>query len=275
MGVANVIPGVSGGTIALILGIYQKFLHAISHFFKDLKNNVKFLLPVVLGMGIAIITMSNVISYSYEEFPVATTMFFMGLVLGGMPFLFKKVKRKKEAKQVSSYLLMFATFSLVIFMACSDLIFDTTGMVDLSNLSLFGYILLFLVGVIAAATMVVPGISGSLMLMLLGYYYPVLNIIKNLTKFNNILENLILAGTFGIGVLVGIVLISKLLEYLFQKYEIKTYCAVIGFIVASFFAIPISTFLELGTVTFEVLEVIVGFVVLGIGSLISYKLGEK
>lgn len=275
MGVANIIPGVSGGTIALILGIYQKFLHAISHFFSDLKNNVKFLFPVVLGMGIAIITMSNVISYSYEEFPVATTMFFMGLVLGGMPFLFKKVKKKKEAKEWSSYLLMFLTFALVIFMACSDLIFDTTGTVNLSNLNLFGYVLLFLVGVIAAGTMVVPGISGSLMLMLLGYYYPVLNVIKELAKFDNILSNLLLAGTFGVGVLVGIVLISKLLEYLFQKYEIKTYCAVIGFIVASFFAIPISTFLELGTVTFHVIEVIVGFIVLGIGALISYKLGEK
>ena len=92
MGIANVIPGVSGGTLALTLGIYEKLIKAISHFFKNLKDNIKFLLPLGIGMVLAVITMSNVIDYSFKKFPLPTTLFFMGLVIGGVPLLYKRVQ---------------------------------------------------------------------------------------------------------------------------------------------------------------------------------------
>ena len=96
MGIANIIPGVSGGTLALTLGIYEEFIGAISHFFSDFKNNLKFLLPIGIGMGLSILTMSNVISASFENFPIPTTLFFMGLVIGGIPMLTRRVKEGKE-----------------------------------------------------------------------------------------------------------------------------------------------------------------------------------
>lgn len=274
MGIANIIPGVSGGTLALILGIYEEFIGAISHFFSNFKKNISFLIPIVIGMGLAIVSLSNVIDYSYKHFPIPTCLFFVGLVLGGIPMLASKVKGKKESKKVSNYFIFIATFLLVIVMALSDFIFGEGLKVSFSNMNIISYILLFLVGVVAAATMVIPGVSGSLVLMLLGYYYPVIGVIKELTKFKNLGENLVIVSIFGIGVLVGIVLISKLIEFLFKKYEVKTYFGVLGFIVASVIAIPLSTLLE-GGVVFSVLQILIGLIFATLGVGISYKLGEK
>ncbi len=274
MGIANIIPGVSGGTLALILGIYEEFIGAISHFFSNFKKNIRFLIPIVIGMGLAILSLSNVIDYSYKHFPIPTTLFFMGLVLGGIPLLAGKVKGKKDSKKATSYIIFSLTFLLVIFMAVSKSLFGTGEAIDLANLSGIGYILLFIVGVVAAATMVIPGVSGSLVLMLLGYYYPVIAVIKEFTKFKNLGSNFLILGVFGIGVLIGIVLISKLIEFLFKKYETKTYFGVLGFIVASVIAIPLSTALSI-KISFSIVQILIGIVFLGLGSIISYKLGEK
>lgn len=276
MGVANIIPGVSGGTLALTLGIYEDFIGAISHFFNKLKENIKFLLPIFIGMGISILTMSNVISTCFSKFPIPTTLFFMGLVIGGIPMLVSKVKDSKEKKQVSSYIIAFITFLIVIVMAFADQIFASDiGEVSFQNMNLLNYITLFIVGVVAAATMVIPGVSGSLVLMLLGYYLPIIGVLKDLTKFHNIFSNLVIAVVFAIGVLVGIVLISKLIEYLLQKYEKKTYFGVLGFIIASVIAIPVSVYNELGSATFSISQTLIGIVFLILGIFIGNKLGEK
>lgn len=274
MGIANIIPGVSGGTLALILGIYEDFIGAISHFFSNFKKNICFLAPIALGILLAVASLSRVIDYSYKHYPIPTSLFFVGLVIGGIPMLYSKVKGKKEVKQVSSYVILSLTFALVIFMACSSLIFGEGLKVSLSNMGFVNYLLLFLVGVIAAATMVIPGVSGSLVLMLLGYYYPVIAVIKEFTSLKNIGSNILILGVFGIGVLIGIVLISKLIEFLFNKYEAKTYFGVLGFIIASIIAIPISTMLNI-KVSFDIIQILIGIIFLVFGYTISYKLGEK
>lgn len=274
MGIANIIPGVSGGTLAIILGIYEKFIGAISHFFKNFKENFKFLFFVFIGIGLSLITMSNVIDYSYNNFPIPTTLFFVGLVIGGIPLLYNKVKGKAEMKQVSSWVILAITFMIVIFMALANKIFTDMSSVDFSNMNFMGYILVFVVGAVAAATMIIPGVSGSLVLMLLGYYYPIINLLKELTQFNNIVSNLVIAIVFGLGILVGIVLISKLIEFLFNKCETKTYFGVLGFIFASVIAIPIATFSEI-EITFNVLHIIIGIIAAVVGGVIAYKLGEK
>lgn len=274
MGIANVIPGVSGGTLAIILGIYEDFISSISNLFKDLKKNVMFLIPIFLGIGLAILTMSKVISYSYDNYPLPTILFFVGLVFGGIPLLLKNVKGNKESSKISNYLIFLITFSLVIFLASYKIIFSLNQEVSFTNMNLMNYIILFLVGIIAAATMVIPGVSGSLVLMILGYYYPVINTINMLFK-ENFINNFLILGVFGLGVVVGIVLISKLLEMLFKNYKIKTYYGVLGFVIASIFAIPLSACVELNSINIDVLQVIIGMILLIFGTLISYKLGEK
>ncbi len=276
MGIGNIIPGVSGGTLALTLGIYEKFIEAISHFFDKLKENIKFLVPIFIGIGLSLLTMSNVITEAFEHYPVPTAFLFMGLVIGGIPMLSNKVKKSKERKQVSSYIIALITFALVIVLAFSDQLFGS-GLSDvtLKNLDLTGYILLFLVGVIAAATMVIPGVSGSLVLMLLGYYLPVVNTIKDLTHFNNIVDNCLILIPFGLGVVVGIVVIAKIIEWLLKKYESKTYFGVLGFIIASIIAIPVSVYNEYGTLSYSLVEGIIAIILLVVGYLIGEKLGEK
>ena len=284
MGIANIIPGVSGGTLALTLGIYEKFINALSNFMKDIKENIKFLLPVVIGMGLSILVGSNVISAAFEKFPVPTTLFFMGLVLGGIPMIINKIKegikkdKKKKIKQnyKVNFGIMAITFMFVMILAFSEEIFGSgLGDVNLNNINAIGYFILLLVGLIAAATMVIPGVSGSLVLMLLGYYLPVVNTIKELTHFKNLGHNILICIPFGLGILIGIVLIAKLIEWLLNKYETKSYFGVLGFIIASIIAIPVSVYHEVGYMPFGIIQGIIAIALMVIGYIIGNKLGEK
>ena len=118
--------------------------------------------------------------------------------------------------------------------------------------------------------MIIPGVSGSFVLMLLGYYKPIVDTIGALTKFNNIWQNIMILVPFGIGVLVGIVAISKLLEFLFKKYEVKTYFGVMGFIMASI----ITIFTGAEGLALSIPQLLIGLILLGIGFTAAYKLGE-
>ncbi len=273
MGIANIIPGVSGGTIALILGIYEELVNRVSHLFENLIDNIKYIIPIAIGMGISLLVMSGVINYSYENFPLPTMMFFVGLVVGGIPMLYGNIKGKKESKNKSNYLIFLITFGMVILLSLSNVLFNMSSVVDLNNLSLGGYLLLFLVGIIAAGTMVIPGISGSLVLMLLGYYYPIISKINELKSFDNLGSNILILGVFGVGVLFGIVIIAKLLEMLFKKHTVKTYFGVLGFVTASIIAIPIAS--TVGDIVIDIPLAIISLVMMFIGSVISFKLGEK
>ena len=216
VGIANIIPGVSGGTLAITLGIYEELIEAISHFFKKIKSNIKFLIPIGIGAFTAIVIGSRIIEISLEKYTLPTLLFFTGLILGGMPMLFGKIKKNIKP----SYALIFlATFALVI-----GIMFLKTGNnVVLVDLNAWGYFKLFLVGMIAAATMIIPGISGSFMLMVMGYYEPIINAINEFTSFNNLWNNFWILMPFGIGVLLGIIVIAKIIEFLFQKFEVPTY----------------------------------------------------
>ena len=270
IGIANIIPGVSGGTIALILGVYEKIINVISHFTKDIRKNLSFIIPIIIGIVLSILILSGVISYSYKVYPIIVTMFFMGLVLGGVPFIYKKIINKDKVK-ISSLIIFLLTFSLVISMSFIN---ESSYEVSLNNLQIFGYIKLILVGIIASGTMVIPGISGSLVLMLLGYYYPILTIIKELLSFKNLFSNIIVISLFLIGVIIGIILFVKLIEHLFKRHEQKTYYGIFGFVLASFLAIPIKTFMKI-SYTFIPFELVIGLILMGIGFMISYKLGDK
>lgn len=273
MGIANIIPGVSGGTLAMTLGIYEQFISSISHLFSKLKENLKFLIPVAIGMVLAIITLSRVIDYSFNHFPLPTMLFFVGLVLGGIPMIYSKIKEEKKTSP-TNIITFIIPFIIVLFMSVIGMFTTGVGEVNLSNLNFIGYIILFFVGMIAAGTMVIPGVSGSLVLMLLGYYYPVLSLIKSITKFENLTYNLVVAMVFGMGILIGIVAISKLIEFLFSKYEKKFYFGVFGFILASAPAIVLSGIQEI-SIIFTIPQIISSIILLITGFIVSYKLGEK
>lgn len=265
MGLANLIPGVSGGTMAITLGIYDKLINVISHLFKNFKDNMKFIIPIVIGILLSIITLSKVISYALTYFLFPTILFFVGAIIGGVPMLYRKVKGNSS---ISSYFIFTITFIIIV--ALTFLTGD--NLVDLSSVNIISYIKLFGVGVISSATMVIPGISGSAMLMTLGYYEPIINVIKDLTNFGNILYNLKILIPFGLGVVIGILLIAKLIEYLLNKYEVKTYYAILGFVFGSALSIILQNLIG---INLNILEVIIGIILFIIGFLVAYKLGDK
>lgn len=266
IGIANVIPGVSGGTIAITMGIYERLINAISHFFSNLKENIKLLISVGIGAGLAVLLMSKLISYSLDNYPIPTTIFFIGLILGGMPMLFKKTKG--DYRNIPNSLILLISFVLVL-----ELTFLGSGnnVVSLDNLDITGYILLILVGIIAAATMVIPGISGSFVLMLLGYYKPIIETVGDLTNFNNIVHNMLILIPVGIGVLIGIILISKIIEFLLKKYETKTYFAIIGIVLASIVLIIKPLF----SLSFDFVQIIISIILGIVGYFVAYKLGDE
>lgn len=271
VGVANIIPGVSGGTMMVSMGIYDKLIHCLTHLFKEFKESMKFLIPIFVGVGIALVGLSFIIQPAFEHFPLQTSCLFIGLIVGGLPAAWKKVKGKGiKVSYIVPFLLFFA---LVVGLA---LVGEKEGNAADLTFGLWSCIKLFVVGIIASATMVIPGVSGSMMLLLLGYYNPIVSAIKDfvtaLAAFDmqGILQGCGVLVPAGIGIVVGIFAIAKLIEIIFEKFPMQAYWAIIGLIVASPFAVLLMT--QLGTIT--VLSVAVSVVTFAIGFVIAMKLGD-
>lgn len=245
LGIANIIPGVSGGTLAVSLGLYETLLNCIGNFFKDIKKNIKLLLPIILGAGVALITTSKLVTYALTNFKAQTIFLFIGLIVGGITLITNKVKGKYK---ISNILIFVITFSMVI-----GLKFLKAGMINISftNMNFFDYFLLIVIGFIASSSMVIPGISGSFVLMVLGYYEKIIATVSNLTNFKDFIPNILILFPFLIGVIVGIIFMAKLISSLIAKHETKTYFAIIGFIIASIVVLV----LEINSFTFNFINI--------------------
>ena len=264
MGIANVIPGVSGGTLAVILGVFKDFVGSISNIFKSFKKSVLFLLPIVLGMGVAVVASSKLIETCLNYYPLATILFFVGLILGGVPILFNKIKR--EMKSIPNYIIFIIMFSFILLFT---FVISGEKNVELVSLTFIDYILLFIVGMLASASMVIPGISGSMVLMTVGYYNSILATVSDIFNFANFWHNVSILIPFGLGVIVGILLIAKLITFLLNKFEVKTYFAIFGFIFSSLIVIFFKN-----NINFNIIEFVIGLVLMVGGFLISYFIAK-
>ena len=271
IGIANIIPGVSGGTMMVSMGIYDKLIHCITHLFSEFKKSVLFLLPIAVGMLIAIVGSSFGLSWLFENFPIQTNLLFVGLILGGLPAICKKVKGNKvKIGHIVAGILFFVM--VVVFAAMGE---SEGAAADLS-FGIVNVLKLFIVGIIASATMVIPGVSGSMVLMLMGFYHPVLNAIKDfftsLAAFDmkGILNGCGVLIPFGLGVVAGIFAIAKLVEIIFEKFPLYAYWAIIGLIVSS----PVAIFLMGAFPAVTVVSVITGVLALAVGFGVAMKLGE-
>ena len=263
-GIANIIPGVSGGTLALTMGIYEDLISSISNIFKKFKRSMSFLTPFILGAIISIISLSKLIDICLDKYKTLTIIFFIGLIIGGIPLLFKNINLKKiTVPKFLVFLLTFLFILIITYLKTGD-----SNVILNNNIS--SYTKLFGVGLIASATMVIPGISGSFVLMLIGYYQPILKVINNITSFNNVFNNILLLIPLALGIVVGILLITKLLEYLFTKYKEITYYGIIGFLIASIITLILSISLPS---TF--IEIVLSLLLLVIGYFLGNKLGDR
>lgn len=228
VGLANIIPGVSGGTMAVIFGIYDQLIQGILSLLKTPIQTIKALLPILIGLAIGIVFGVFVIDLGYQKVPLLTTLIFIGLILGGVKSIYKKV----QSKDYKHWIAFGLAFLLMVLLPILN-----------SNLSVHTgwvyYVMLILVGFIAAGTMIAPGISGSLVLLLLGYYAHVLSLAKDaieavLTVNLDLLWSVLPAViAFVVGALIGLIVFSKVISIIMHRFESLFYAAVLGLLVSS------------------------------------------
>ena len=272
IGVANIIPGVSGGTMAVSVGIYDKIIHAATHLLSEFKKSMKVLIPILIGAALGLVVVARVIQIMFDKAPLQTNLLFVGLIVGGLPAMTKKVKGQSiRLPHIMACVLFFA---FVVGLATMG---ETEGAAADMTFNAINVVKLFGVGIVASATMVIPGVSGSMILMIMGYYNPILKevnrFIDNLVSFNvpGLMDGCAVLVPFGIGVVVGIFAIAKLIEIIFTKFPYVAYWAIIGLIIASPFAILMMN--SLGTIS--VVTVLTGIVALAVGIVVAMKLGEE
>lgn len=225
IGIANIIPGVSGGTMAVVFNIYQPLVQSLDDLTKNWRKSVVFLVPLGIGGGIGILLFSKLIKYLLAYHTEPTNFFFIGLILGTCPLIWRKATREKI--RPSSYLPLVIAFGIVII---SDRwLMPDSGSSLITALSPANFALLFFSGIIGASAMIIPGVSGSFVLLLLGVYHSVLTAIADF--------NIPVLIPVACGILIGIIATSKLINYLLYRYTQKTYFAITGFMVASIFSI--------------------------------------
>lgn len=217
IGFASVgIPGLSAGTIAILLGVYYVMIDSISKIFKDFKNSFLFLIFLLIGYGIGALLAGNVFSILIEKYPVITTFTILGFVIGSIPKLFKDIK--PYMKKPSNWVL--ACFIWTLILLFSFLIIKGEEVILSLDMSLLDWILLILVGFLTSGTLIVPGMDYVIVLLALGYYSAIMELL-NVFAGNAILGNVILLGTYLISYGVGAFLLSKFINKYKEKHTDK------------------------------------------------------
>ncbi|MBS5570839.1 MAG: DUF368 domain-containing protein [Clostridiales bacterium] len=245
IGIAVVIPGLSGSIFAVVVGLYEKMIHAVSDFRKNIKKNILFLLPIVLGAVVGILLSTKLILMLCETYTQQAYFFFIGLVLGSIPLVLRKLKGKKFHP---AYLLItLFSMGLILLMGFFSNADAGEGAVNTAYYltGLKDTVLILFSGFLSCALMSIPGVSGSVTLMVLGQYNKVYGAVSECTdmlkylisgEFDRAWESsrsiwLVLA--FAIGGIAGFILISKLIAKLLAKFEAQTYYGVGGMILGA------------------------------------------
>lgn len=260
VGIANIIPGVSGGTMLVIFNLFDKLMYAISDIFKKdtttRKESIILLIKVLLGAGIGIILFAKILGFTLKHFEAETIFCFMGLILFSVPIVIKE-EMKGEKFNILYFLIGFIFIIGLLYLNSKNPINDKS-----TTLNLIHFITMILLGIIGGATMIFPGISGSMVLLVLGKYEMIRSYIDKLTSFD--ITSFISLCFFGIGVILGIVLSAKLTSFLLKKYKGKTVSLILGFIIASALILPFNIENKFDITTFKICSIIVSFIFGGI-----------
>src|SRR5699024_3064098 len=254
MGISDLVPGVSGGTIAVLLGIYDRLIAAINGLLsKEWKKHLGFLIPLGAGMGLAIFSFSHLMKWLLAFHMQPTLYFFVGLIVGILPYLF----RESEPRTTFTWKHILLLFLGILLISMLPLDPECGAVIEHKTLST--YVLLFFSGMLASAAMILPGISGSLVLVLIGVYQ---TIIHAISEFD--LKVIIIVG---FGIAIGIITMSKIIHYFLIKYRTATFAFIIGLVIGSIFVIfP-------GWAS-TVSQLVICVIVFAAGLLIAYILGK-
>lgn len=277
VGIASIAPGISGGTIAIALGFYEHLISSVANLLKEFKKSFRYLFPFGVGAIISIAALSVVFDYMFTKFPLPTNMLFIGFIVGTLPFIRNRFKTSLGSSKASwKHIITGAVFLVIVLLPtflgeppadASVTAFET----DSASIIMF-----LVIGVIIAATLVIPGLSGTMILTSLGFYRPLLHtasvFVTSIVTFDiaaamNLMSSMV---PLGIGVLVGGFLIAKLLNLLFRKIPSYIYAAIIGLI----FATPVVMLAEVSFAAVTVLNAIISIAMLLIGLFLGWKLGD-
>ncbi|HHW9856835.1 TPA: DUF368 domain-containing protein [Staphylococcus aureus] len=263
MGTSDLVPGVSGGTIALLLGIYNQFIASISGIFsRRFWPSFTFLIPIIIGMLLAMGSLSNLFNYLLSQHHIPTMFFFGGLIIGIVPYLLK-ISNYKTSFTTKHYMMVIAGIAILIVITLMNNGDKHAG--ETLTLSTSLIIKYFIAGMCASSAMLLPGISGSFMLLVFGVYGTVMLEISEVVKLNFAGLPILLA--VGFGVLAGFIISSKIIQYFLTHHKLMTFALIIGFVVGSLFAV----FPGLPT---NIVMWFVSLVVFIIGFIVSLTLGR-
>lgn len=264
IGIGKVIPGVSGAMFAMLFGVYEKALKIISNLRKELKGN--FLFMSVLGLSIlsAIIFGSNIIKKCLDNYYIETMFLFIGMMVAGIKSLFQNINGKKinNKSKLLAYLI-----SIVLVLIS---LIDINGSDSTVPKNLFSVVMLFIAGFVDITASIVPGICGTALLMILGYYDTVISALGNVLDINSLSNNLFVLTPFVIGMIVGAFIISKLISYLFKNYKDATYYTIFCFAIASIIILFVKTI----SISFTIVQLLISISLFIIGFIIV-KLLDK
>lgn len=222
IGSGAILPGISSGVFCVIFGLYEKLIDSILNFFNDIKNNFKFLFPIVIGAGIGIVLFGNLLNYCLYQFPIQTKSIFIGLILGSIPALLKEINKKQTFKPCYWFFFLFA---LIIGISCIFL----ENLLAIQTFENASFLYLVLCGFLMSIGIVVPGVSSTIILMLLGIYPIYLSCVSSL--YFPVLIPIV------VGVMIGGFCFMKLTNFLLTHFYAPTFYCIIGFTVGSIFVL--------------------------------------
>lgn len=218
IGAGAILPGISSGVLCVIFGIYEKLLNSLLNFFKDVRNNFKYLFPIIIGVCIGIFIFSNFLNYFFISFPIQTKSIFIGLLLGCIPSLIKQCNTKVSFKLRYLLFTLFA-FVLTIFMIFAEKSFH------FNDFNTYDFEYLFISGFVMSIGIVVPGISNTIILMLMGVYSIYLSAVSSIC--------LPILIPMGLGILIGCIVFMFLTKFLLNNFYAPTFYSIIGFSIGS------------------------------------------
>lgn len=257
IGIGKVIPGVSGAILATSLGIYEKGLEILSDLKNQLLKNIKFVVSVGLGILFAMVFGSKIIIYFLNNHYLVTMFCFMGMIIGGIKPIYKKIYKSFNVKNLIIFLVSF--FSIIL------LSFINLERKNIDNMFLYG-----MSGIAEAISTIVPGISGTALLMIIGTYSNIMNCFATLFDFSFFSKNLIILVPFAIGLMIGVIVVSKIINHFLKKYKISTYYAITGFSLSSIVVMFFQTLHK----NYSILEIIFSFIAFIIGDIVATKIPE-
>lgn len=279
-GITETVPGVSGGTIAIILGFYDELISSVNHFTENYRKSIRYFIPLLLGMATGIVVFSSITNYFLTNHSFPTMLFFIGLVTGIVPLVYSKVKTPGRMFNPKELLLIAIPILALALMSNLKTASITSPAEVIDSITVPFMFFILVSGIVAAAALVIPGVSGSFVLLLLGIYplaiFSVSNIrywLLDITNTGLMLDICKVLVPLAIGVLIGGITMARLIEKFLKSYYKAAYSIILGLLIGSVCVLLKDPIVFQSGVTTP--AVVIGVVTFAAGCVLSFSLGKK